>query len=311
MVNTSDVDEQVPTRTEDDLEALVEKIIKNHAMGAGASGFVPIPLIDMVGIALVQQRMIKSLAQLYGFILSDEQVKIWLSAILGGYGSTYLGFRLFNSWLKLIPGFNLGVAASTGTITYAMGQVFRRHFRDGGTPQTVDTTKMKTEYQQAVKTGANQQASPQADNNEAKPQEAKPQETKPQEAKPQETGPKTAAKPQPQPQVKPQAQETAQQPVQTVMPFNETTDVEPQDLTLVDGIGPKTQQMFAQHNIVSFAQLAATPVSELERILQEAGGRFALSYPHTWPEQAKLAGEENWQALGEFKKRLKGGRLRE
>ena len=29
MVNVSDVDEQVPTRTEDDLEALVEKTIKN------------------------------------------------------------------------------------------------------------------------------------------------------------------------------------------------------------------------------------------------------------------------------------------
>lgn len=81
------------------------------------------------------------------------------------------------------------------------------------------------------------------------------------------------------------------------------------DLSLIEGIGPKINALLNQSGIYTFAQLAATTVERLRAILETAGPRFRLADPQTWPEQAQLARDGEWDALQALQDGLKGGRV--
>lgn len=83
---------------------------------------------------------------------------------------------------------------------------------------------------------------------------------------------------------------------------------EPDDLTKVEGIGPKIQELLYAAGIYSFGDLAAAPVERLREILQAAGERFQMHEPKTWPEQADLAAKGEWGKLEELQALLRGGR---
>ena len=57
-------------------------------------------------------------------------------------------------------------------------------------------------------------------------------------------------------------------------------------LQLVDGIGPKIAEILTQNNIINLELLAQTAVSDLQTILDNAGDRYRLADPASWPEQA-------------------------
>jgi NADH-quinone oxidoreductase subunit I len=80
------------------------------------------------------------------------------------------------------------------------------------------------------------------------------------------------------------------------------------DLTRIEGIGPRIAGLFQEAGIITFVQLAATEVSKLKQILTDAGPQFQLADPSTWPEQAKLAATGKWAELEALQDRLKGGR---
>lgn len=78
------------------------------------------------------------------------------------------------------------------------------------------------------------------------------------------------------------------------------------DLRKIEGIGPKIASVLAVAGIESFEKLAWMKPEEIKAILDEA--KIPLAQPDTWPEQARLAAENNWQALESFQSQLKGGR---
>ena len=80
----------------------------------------------------------------------------------------------------------------------------------------------------------------------------------------------------------------------------------PNDLTVVEGIGPKTAEVLRNAGIMTFRQLADTRIDQLKQILNEAGLR--LNPPDSWPEQARLAAEGQWQQLEALKNSLQAGR---
>lgn len=84
----------------------------------------------------------------------------------------------------------------------------------------------------------------------------------------------------------------------------------PDDLTIIEGIGPKINQLFIDADISTFAQLSQTPVEKMQQVLTEAGSRFSLANPETWAEQATLAANNQWQALKALQDELDGGRRR-
>lgn len=80
----------------------------------------------------------------------------------------------------------------------------------------------------------------------------------------------------------------------------------PDDLKVVEGIGPKISGLMNAAGIYTFHELADSEVSSLQRILDDAG--ITIANPATWPEQAKLAAEGRWQELETLQDQLKGGR---
>src|SRR4030067_666347 len=61
----------------------------------------------------------------------------------------------------------------------------------------------------------------------------------------------------------------------------------PDDLTVIEGIGPKISALLQAAGITTFAKLAATETSQIQKILTAAGLR--LADPGTLAEQARLA----------------------
>ncbi len=85
--------------------------------------------------------------------------------------------------------------------------------------------------------------------------------------------------------------------------------VEADDLTVIEGIGPKIQMLFNQYGIYTYRQLAETEVSRMKEILHAAGSQLAMHDPGTWPSQANLAANDQWEALKSIQGFLKGGKV--
>ncbi|MEL7498589.1 MAG: helix-hairpin-helix domain-containing protein [Planctomycetota bacterium] len=80
------------------------------------------------------------------------------------------------------------------------------------------------------------------------------------------------------------------------------------DLSRIEGIGPKIAEHLSAAGITSFNELAVTKPSRIREILDAAGG-FAAHDPSTWPDQAQLASVGDWEALKEWQDQLDGGRM--
>jgi len=79
----------------------------------------------------------------------------------------------------------------------------------------------------------------------------------------------------------------------------------PDELELIEGIGPKIGATFRAAGITTFKQLAATPVERMQEILAAAGLR---ADPRTWAEQAALAAAGKMDELKQLQDQLVGGR---
>lgn len=80
------------------------------------------------------------------------------------------------------------------------------------------------------------------------------------------------------------------------------------DLTKIEGIGPKINELLNGGNIFTFEQLANTDAATIKKILDDAGPRFQMHDPKTWPMQSKLAAEGKWNELQKLQDELDGGR---
>lgn len=72
------------------------------------------------------------------------------------------------------------------------------------------------------------------------------------------------------------------------------------DLTRLEGLGPAVRELCEGVGITTFAALATTEVAALRTMLDDAGARYRVHDPTTWPAQAKLLAEgraEEFEAL--------------
>lgn len=80
-----------------------------------------------------------------------------------------------------------------------------------------------------------------------------------------------------------------------------------EDLTVVEGIGPKICEIFANAGIVTFKDLASAKVEKLQELLKAAGSRYAMANPSTWPEQANLLANGKFEEFEKLTAELDGG----
>ncbi len=82
----------------------------------------------------------------------------------------------------------------------------------------------------------------------------------------------------------------------------------PDDLKVVEGIGPKIETLLKDGGIKNWAELAAASTNQIQQILDKAGDNYRLAKPDTWPQQAQLAADGKWQELHALQDRLIGGK---
>lgn len=87
-----------------------------------------------------------------------------------------------------------------------------------------------------------------------------------------------------------------------------SADVVSDDLKKIEGIGPKIAEILNNKGINTFEDLAKANVDDLKAYLDEAGSRYRMHDPSTWPDQSKLAANGEWDALKTLQDELDGGR---
>jgi uncharacterized protein (DUF697 family) len=141
-----------------DKEMLANELVKKYSLYSAGAGLIPVPVLDWAAISGVQMKMLADLGALYGVPFEADRVKPIVSALIGGYASTKLGYGIGGGLIKSIPliGQTIGMLAVPGFaygLTYAVGKVFITHFASGGTFLDFDPDKVRA-YFKGVKTGA-------------------------------------------------------------------------------------------------------------------------------------------------------------
>jgi large subunit ribosomal protein L17 len=80
------------------------------------------------------------------------------------------------------------------------------------------------------------------------------------------------------------------------------------DLTKIEGIGPKVAEVLNEAGITTFSKLAESKAEDIKDILEKSGGNFNAQDPTSWPEQSQLAADGKWDELKELQDKLNAGR---
>lgn len=82
----------------------------------------------------------------------------------------------------------------------------------------------------------------------------------------------------------------------------------PDDLTKIEGIGPKVQGLLKEAGITTFSALENTPAERLDEVLNPAGPIYKAMEKQSWPTQAGLAAAGKWEELEKLQDELVGGK---
>ncbi len=131
-----------------------DTIIQNHVIWSMGAGLVPILMADILAVSALQIDMIRQLCRVYEVDFSETQGK----AIVTSLTSSTLARASARSLVKLIPGIGsviggVAVSAFAGASTYALGEVFKRHFESGGTILDFDMGRLKKLYKEKFEKG--------------------------------------------------------------------------------------------------------------------------------------------------------------
>jgi large subunit ribosomal protein L21 len=82
--------------------------------------------------------------------------------------------------------------------------------------------------------------------------------------------------------------------------------VEADDLVKIEGIGPKVAKVLGAAGISTFEVLASSNADDIQNILKSSG--LKMMDAGTWPQQARLAADGDWDGLKKLQDELSGGR---
>ncbi|WP_353718984.1 hypothetical protein [Dyadobacter sp. 676] len=80
------------------------------------------------------------------------------------------------------------------------------------------------------------------------------------------------------------------------------------NLKVIEGIGPKIEELLNKAGILTFGQLAQSDPVRIEDILRKNGSRYQIHDPASWAQQSALARDGKWEELKELQDKLDGGR---
>ena len=81
------------------------------------------------------------------------------------------------------------------------------------------------------------------------------------------------------------------------------------DLKIVEGIGPKIEELFQEAGIKTWKDLSEASVEKCQTILDGAGPSFKAHNPTSWPLQSEMAYTGKWDELKKWQDDMLGGKL--
>jgi uncharacterized protein (DUF697 family) len=134
------------------------KIVKNYVWWSLGAGLIPFPLVDMAAVAGVQLKMVADISSEYHVKFSENRARIIIVTLLGSLVPSGLAGGFVGSLLKALPlvgtfAGTISMSLFSGATTYAIGQVFIRHFELGGTLLNCDVNKMKAYFEEQFEVG--------------------------------------------------------------------------------------------------------------------------------------------------------------
>ena len=96
--------------------------------------------------------------------------------------------------------------------------------------------------------------------------------------------------------------------VKKVVAVAKADDSVKDNLTKVEGIGPKIAGLLNDDGIWSWKQLADTTAGRIQKVLDAAGPRYRVHDPKTWPMQAEMCAKGQWEKLEKWQDEHKGGK---
>lgn len=132
-----DVELQLASSTIESKRLTSQNIIKTHMVAGSALALLPVPLFDLAALTGTQVSLLRSLSQHYDVDFDEQKGKVILGSLLSG-SVPLLAVMGLSSFAKLIPGIGtigggISMTILTSSLIYATGQVFIRHFEEGGT----------------------------------------------------------------------------------------------------------------------------------------------------------------------------------
>ena len=126
----------LPSRFPERVRTRAREVVMESTLIAGGVGLVPVPLLDVAGMALIIGGMLKNISNVYGCRNAAWSKNAGVS-LLAAMGSVGGGEILAGLMLRLIPGGGLMLAAaslpmSTAVMTYSLGMAAIRHFESKG-----------------------------------------------------------------------------------------------------------------------------------------------------------------------------------
>ncbi|MGE4346092.1 MAG: 50S ribosomal protein L21 [Flavobacteriaceae bacterium] len=80
------------------------------------------------------------------------------------------------------------------------------------------------------------------------------------------------------------------------------------DLTKIEGIGPKASEALASAGVDTFAKLAKKSADQIKEILVNASSTLSHLDSTTWADQAQMAADGKWDELQKWQDELNGGK---
>lgn len=112
------------------------RILNKYTLIASGIGFIPGPLAGQIAVGGLLAKLMDDLCKIYGLSFSDHQIKITVTAILGGAHYDWISHYL----IKYVRGYT-PISASTGSLllrpavsgllVYYIGKLFLLHLESG------------------------------------------------------------------------------------------------------------------------------------------------------------------------------------
>lgn len=145
---------KMPTEKDSGRSNHADTIVRNHVIWSMGAGMIPILIADIFAVSALQLDMIRQLCRVYDIDFQETQGK----ALVTSLTSSALARIGAGSVIKLIPGIGSFIGGATvslfaGASTYALGEVFKKHFESGGTILDFDPDRLRKYYKEKFEKG--------------------------------------------------------------------------------------------------------------------------------------------------------------